>query len=448
MSIVKFTISGIYSSALSKLLVDRGYQPTRLSNTLSERLGGLGVAKDEPDVVLKDMSRWQGVILIGDQAKTIADTIVQELGSVAQFYLPKIYGAVYKPSVVERVRNGIILELENRRGLLKARDDNVGLVQVTGYARSVSKLLVTPTVRLRHGSAEAERTGRTVDEPPLPGGWRWRRRGTDDDNAEVASKANDLEDMLSSPEVPDGRCVLQGKDYVELVFGLDAKSVLDGWRAKVTPTINGHHYLKSLGPEYSALVYFAEAVRDEIPGKIDGYLRDTIVKGVYPRTGEEVKIFHMKPDGRDIELSSGYVLHSDQSTIMVRRSVKSRGEYDGFNLEKRLGDYILTEFKLGEWHYVSTYFRRDGTEIGRYANICTPPEVSKTFIRYIDLYVDVVETGGQVKTLDKDQLEDALHKGYVTQTMYKKAIDTAEALSANLKSDGKGQLNRERAPHS
>ncbi|MEM0321418.1 MAG: hypothetical protein QW613_03345, partial [Thermoprotei archaeon] len=165
MSIVKFTISGIYSSALSKLLLDRGYQPTRLTNTLVERLGGAGTSKDEPDVVIKDMSRWQGVILIGDQAKTVADTIVQELGTVAQFYLPKVYGAVFKPSIVERIRNGIILELEGHKGLLKTRGDSVGLVQVTGYARSVSKLLVTSAVRVRFGGAEAERTARLIEEP-------------------------------------------------------------------------------------------------------------------------------------------------------------------------------------------------------------------------------------------------------------------------------------------
>ncbi|MEM0120225.1 MAG: DUF402 domain-containing protein [Thermoprotei archaeon] len=433
MSIVKFTISGIYSSALSKLLLDRGYQPTRLTNTLVERLGGAGTSKDEPDVVIKDMSRWQGVILIGDQAKTVADTIVQELGTVAQFYLPKVYGAVFKPSIVERIRNGIILELEGHKGLLKTRGDSVGLVQVTGYARSVSKLLVTSAVRVRFGGAEAERTARLIEEPPLPDGWRWRRRASDEENTNVAAKASDLEEMFASPEIPEGRCVLSGKDYVELVFGLEAKKLLDDWRSKITPTISGHHYLKSLGPEYSALVYFAESIREYIPDKIDERLMDTVVKGVYPRSGEEVKIFHMKPEGNDTELSSGRVLHSDESTIIVRRPIKSRGEYDGLNVEKRVGDYAITEFKLGEWYYVTTYFRRDGAEIGKYANICTPPEASKVYIRYIDLYVDVVKSGSQVKIVDREQLEDAIHKGHITQTMYKKAVETAEKLSQTLR---------------
>lgn len=435
---MKFTVSGIYSSALSKLLLEKGYQPTRLSSTLVERLGGAGSDKDEPDVIIKDMSRWQGVIVIGDRAKTVADTIVQELGTVAVFYLPKVYGAVYKPAVVERVRNGVVLELEDRRGLLKTRSDSFGLVQVTGYARSVSKLLVTTHIRIRAGGAEAERAGRGSEDPLLPAGWRWRRRSSEKDNREVASKANDLEEMFSSPEIPDGRCVLPGKDYVELVFGLDAKSTLDEWRAKVTPTIPGHHYLKSLGPEYSALVYFAESVREAVGDRLEHYLKDTIVKGVYPRSGEEVRLFHMKPEGSDAELSSGYVLHSDENSIIVKRQIRSRGEYDGLNAEKRLGDYALTEFRLGEWYYVTTYFRRDGTEIGKYANICTPPEVSKVFIRYIDLYVDVVKSGGEVRVLDKEQLEDALHKGYITQKMYKKASETAEKVSKELKGEDGG----------
>ena len=426
--IMKFGITGVYSSAISKILVDRGYEPTRLTNTLVERLGGVGGGNEEPDVFIRDMSRWQGIILIGEQAKALADAVLEVLGGSAILYFPRVYGAVYKANVIERVRNGVIVGLDDKRGLLKTRrfEPEVELVQVTGYARSVSKLLVTDEVRVRAGDSSATRTGQPRYEHELPGGWRWRKRTTEENDAEVVKKAHDLEEMLDSPEVPEGRCIVQGKDYVEVMFGYEVKGELDRWRRKLTPTIDGHHYLKSLGPEYSALVDFAERVQPLIPDKVDGLLSETIVKGVYPRNSEEVRVFHMKPNGVDIERSPGYVLHSDEKSVVVRRSIRAPGRYDGFEAERRPGDYAISEFGVNEWYYLTVYYRRDGTEIGKYVNICTPPEISKTFIRYVDLYVDVVEHEGEARIIDKDQLDDALHSGYITQGMYQRSLGVAK----------------------
>jgi protein associated with RNAse G/E len=431
---VKFTVSGVYSSAISKILVDKGYEPTRLSNTIVQRLGGMGGGEDEPDIVIRDMSRWQGVVLIGDAAKSLANDVLQEVGDAAMLYLPHVYGAVYKASVIERVRNGVIVDLEGRKGLLKTHryDAEAELVQVTGYARSVSKLLVTDSIKIRSGGAEANRWGRNAFESELPPGWRWKRRASDEENTDVAGKANDLEDMLESPEVPEGRCLLQGKDYVELVFGYEVKPVLDAWRRKLVPTINGHHYLKSLGPEYSALVDFAERVQPLLPEKLDDILAETIAKGVYPRNSEEIRIFHMKPNGTDIERSPAYVLHSDNKVVVAKRSIRSAGKYDGLEVDKRPGDRAISEFRVDEWYYATNYFRRDGSPIGRYVNICTPPEISKSFIRYIDLYVDVVEVNGNVRIIDKDQLDEALENGHITQKMYDKSLKTAEEVAESL----------------
>ena len=434
---MKFSISGVYSSAVSKILVERGHIPTRLSKTLVDRLGGLGALDDEPDVYIKDMSRWQGIVLIGDGAKVMADEIVSEAKEAGVFYLPKSYGAVYKARVLERVRNGYIVDLDGRRGLVKSRlyETEVNAVQVTGYARSVSKVLLTDSVRIRSGGAEAvrlSRFSREFRESDLPGGWKWRSQGSELEKEDVLKKAQDIEEMVLSPEIPDGRCVLPGVDYVEVVLGLNAKKIMDGWRRKLVPTMDGHHYLKSLGPEYSALVDFAERVKELIPDKFDELISQTIVRGVYPRSTEEIKIVHMKPNGIDIEYSPVYVVHSDADTIITKRRIMSSGRYDGLGVERQPGDYALTEFKVNQWYYTTSYYRRDGAKIGEYVNINTQPEIAKGFIRYIDLYVDVVRKRGEIKVIDKEELDGALADGYISKEVYDKANQVAEEVARLL----------------
>jgi protein associated with RNAse G/E len=432
---LKFTVTGVYSSAISKMLLENGHEPTRLSNTLVQRLG-IAARNDEPDVVIKDMSRWQGVVLIGDGAKVLADEITDKVKQSAMFYLPKVYGAIYKARILEKVRNGFIVDLDGRKGLLKTKlyETEIMAVQVTGYARSVSKLLVTDTLRVRAGGSEAIRLSRgRMSQPDLPAGWKWKKNGSEEDRKAVSEKARDVEEMVSSPEVPEGRCIAQGVDYVELVFGYDAKKVLDEWRRKLVPTMNGHHYLKSLGPEYSALVEFAERVQPFVGEQFEQIVKDTLIKGVYPRSTEEIKIFHMKPNGVDVEQSPAYVLHSDEKTIITKRRIRSSGKYDGLNAEKSPGDYAITEFRIDEWFEKTTYYRRDGSEIGVYANISTPPEVSKTFIRYIDLYIDVVRSGENVSIIDQDELERAYKNGHINEYLYQKAIEMAQKVAEELK---------------
>lgn len=416
-------------------MVDKGYEATQLSQTLVQRLG-IQAIEDAPDVYIRDLSRGQGVAIIGENARKVGEDLCAELEEIATLHIPKVYGAVYKARITEKVRRGYLIELDDRLGFLRSRrpEYEVSAVQVTGYSRSMSKLLLTDAVRIRKGGAEAIRTGRGSYDQHLPKGWRWRRSGDDLENTEVAEQASDIEESVQSPEVPDGRAILQGRDYVELVFGAGVKPRLDEWRRKLTPTMNYHHYLKSLGASYSAFVDFGERVQPLISDKFDAILSESIVKGVYPRHGEKVRITHIKPDGVDIQRWPATVVHSDEATVIVKRNIRSSGLYDGLDVDRFPGDQAVTEFRVGEWFSITTYTRRDGSDVGSYANISTPPEICKDFIRYIDLYVDVVRTPEGVETVDVEQLEDAYAKGLITQSLHDKAVEAAKKAEAALSS--------------
>ncbi|MEM3670843.1 MAG: DUF402 domain-containing protein [Thermoprotei archaeon] len=431
---MKFTVTGIYSSALSKMLVDRGHTPTKLSTTLVQRLGVEDLS-DPADVQIRDMARTQGVIVLGEGAKQISDEIVDSLKDVATMYLPKTYGAVYKARIVEKTRRGYLIELNDRLGLLRTRrpEYEISAVQVTGYSRSASKLILTDVVKIRKGAAEAVRIGRSNSDQYLPKRWRWRSTGDDIENTEVAEATSDIEESVESPEVPDGRSVYQGIDYVELVFSSSVKATLDDFRRKLVPTISGHHYLKSLGAAYSAFVDFGERVQPLVGDSFDSLLSESIVRGVYPRHNEKVRILRMTPEGTDSQKWPVSVVHSDDKTIIVKHSVRFRENQEQPELDVLPGDLATTEFRIGEWFSTTTFTRRNGGLVGAHVDVSTPPEPCKEFIRYIDLYVDVVKDAKEVKVLNLDRLDEAYEKGLVTSNMRDKAVEAAKAAEERLK---------------
>ncbi|MEM3857631.1 MAG: DUF402 domain-containing protein, partial [Thermoprotei archaeon] len=81
----------------------------------------------------------------------------------------------------------------------------------------------------------------------------------------------------------------------------------------------------------------------------------------------------------------------------------------------------------------TTFTRRNGGLVGAHVDVSTPPEPCKEFIRYIDLYVDVVKDAKEVKVLNLDRLDEAYEKGLVTSNMRDKAVEAAKAAEERLK---------------
>ena len=147
------------------------------------------------------------------------------------------------------------------------------------------------------------------------------------------------------------------------------------------------------------------------------------------QVGKEIKIEHVKLDGRIIFLSEGEIVGEDfeQKKLVLRRSrFKGRSKYDGLGIDKREGDYAVSEVQEGRWYYTHTYFRKDGTLIGRYVNINTPVEFYPDRIRYVDLEIDVVQmTDGRVFVTDEEDLKERFKAGFLSEQLMEAAKKAA-----------------------
>ena len=81
------------------------------------------------------------------------------------------------------------------------------------------------------------------------------------------------------------------------------------------------------------------------------------------------------------------------------------------------------------WHDIGRFHRADGTFMGFYANILTPPLMEGRVWHTTDLFLDVwVPSGGGVRLLDEDDLAEALAKAHIDAETARRAREEADRL--------------------
>ena len=222
----------------------------------------------------------------------------------------------------------------------------------------------------------------------------------------------------------------------EIEFPHFTKSMLDEERNKIVPTIFHHHRLKTIASEVVDLIERKDLTYHPEKRKALGEnLEKRLIWDGYS-LGKEIAIEHVKLDGELVYLSEGELIEADfkeRKLVLKRRKFKGRSKYDGLNVEKREGDYAITEAKEGDWFYKHTYFREDGELVGWYYNVNTPVEFYPDRIRYVDLEVDVVaRPGGEVEVVDEPILERQVQAGYLSHRLREKASQVAYELRSRI----------------
>jgi len=212
--------------------------------------------------------------------------------------------------------------------------------------------------------------------------------------------------------------ILEGSRYVDVEFPALSKEKLDEIRGSVTPNLEGHHYYKACGVNISSALDMAEKLLEKGGSReeVEKLLKQTI-RAKYPIVGSLIEMEHVKLHGDAFNLGKAVIEAFDhhRSLIRFRRVFKKKGIYDGLKTEKTPGDYAVTEAKIGEWHFKTRYFAKDGRYKGTYINLNTPIELYPYGIRYVDLEVDVcVWPNGRVKKLDEKKLKEATAEGIIT----------------------------------
>ncbi|MCU0596742.1 MAG: DUF402 domain-containing protein [Desulfobacterota bacterium] len=225
----------------------------------------------------------------------------------------------------------------------------------------------------------------------------------------------------------------------EVDFPFCAKAALDELRNRVLPSVPRHHHFRIVASDYVSLL--EEKTLSGHPEKRESLGRSMEKSLIWDtlQEGKEIKIEHVKLDGEVIFLSEGVIVERDfdrRRLVLKRSRFKGRTKYDGLGIEKREGDYAISEVQERLWHYQHTYFRSDATLIGRYVNINTPVEFYPDRIRYVDLEIDVIQMpDGRIFVLDEEDLEARFKAGYLTEQLLETAKKTAVQRVERLRED-------------
>jgi Ribonuclease G/E len=460
--VIKMTsirIRGIYTTALTKFFIDRGYMINQMSDTMRERFPD-SETHDVPNVDIKHTRDLQGISLVGD--REALEQIATDLTSayVDVFTLRStidLYG-IYKGSII-KTNNETIVNLGTDIGILpEPTDEEEVLVQVLEmndkpllttritFSGEYSVIIPEDDIKISRkirDDAERERLvtiGRKVKPQAFGVLWRTSSEYVDEDVlvAEARELSKNAEFVMEKYDQLDGPGLIkEGKSHMKILFGSQSKHRLDEVRNTIVPTMRQHHMLKSAGRDISFAVDVVEKIKAERDIRdIDGLFHAIFRQVKGPKIGDDITLEHVKPSSHTVFIEGAKVKRYAPPYIKLKRYMAPRGYYDGLDVRKDPGDYCITEMEEGAWHFKHTYFDRNNEEKGAYFNICTPIEIFPTKIRYIDLEVDVVRfPDGESHIIDEELLEKRVEEGIFPEKIASIAMREADMIKNSYESE-------------
>ncbi|MCL6641703.1 MAG: DUF402 domain-containing protein [Candidatus Bipolaricaulota bacterium] len=429
-------LRGIYATALAALLREHGWQIVQPTEALYPYTDPQDrFAPFEVDV--RDREDKQGVLAVGATAPLNALTalLFAELpDALCTPALPEL-GAIYLGIVHKRRAWGYEIDLGGLRGFLPHPELDRPLKKGEAVRVQVKEIahpqpIVTTKLSLAGRFAvlsqeqgvgiskeitDTEERERllTLGRRCCANGWGviWRtsayHRDMRDLQDEIKLLRQELLKLESHPDEGIPGKLLAGQTTVMIEFPGGSKQTLDRWRARLTPTESGYHRHQS-APEAIAV------------------------------PSQRVRIEHIKVSSDFSVAMTGQVIQTSPQQITVRREIKGPGVYDGLNIPKEPGDYAITEFSCGAWHYETRYYSRDGTLKGVYVNINTPIEFYADRVRYVDLEIDVVQRPGEpAQIIDEPDLQGVAHCVSPQLIMRAHTIATECARMLNARAHGR-----------
>jgi len=462
--LAKVRIRGIYATALTKLLMERGHEIVQPSEKIARRFNVV-VDNSPSDVTVKDSDDGDGVIIVGFPRET--REVFNELSSSIPYVfkcLSRIeLHSVYLARVVESRGDECVVETGDFKAGLSPCKRSVGDKVIVGVRRTplypgervvLSEVfrLTGKLVALVHGSPritfsehirDSELRARltTLAASRLMGsglGIHFRSSSRFASQEEILGEIDRLLDeyrrlMTIARDAEPPLKLFDGELVGVISFTSLAKSLLDDVRSTVAPTIRGHHSLRSvgLGDLVEAVEYciLQGCSREAASRGLQEYLLDKLLEEPV------IHIRHVKPTGEAVELTPGrvekIVREEGLTKIVVKRVISGHGAYDGLGVEKKPGDVDYMVVTLGEPYVIHNYYR-DKTWLGSYINVNTPPEVSYNLVKYHDLLVDVaVHPTGEIRVLDREELDNAYRQGLIDEKLYEYALRAVDKLLRN-----------------
>ncbi|ABW02208.1 DUF402 domain-containing protein [Caldivirga maquilingensis] len=423
----KVRVRGIYATALTKIMLEDGYDIVQATDTILSRFNILH-STEPPDVTIKDDENIPGALfIIGkcSEVNKVLESILRRVGDVAYNKPPVplysvIMGVVADNGHIE-VAPGVLALLEGSNYFRPGDKLPVTMVNVTGQLRA-SPYIMPTTSYLRVIDSPTVRLSRHIKDPDakmmlvrvglskinqLGGlGIRWRSSAqylSEEDAEKALDEAISLVNAIrvKIAEARDYDMLFEGECIVSVILDAEARWVLDDIRNTIVPTVKGHHALKITMKNTEILDYTEYLVgelkmRDELGRALANYALSNL---------STINVHHVKVNGEHINLGPGERVHYSNGLLIIRRELKPGGTLDGLNVAKEYGDAAYSVINIGERHLTHIYVSHDGSFKGAYVNINTPIEVTWDGVIYIDLEVDLtVDKGFNVNIIDEDKL--------------------------------------------
>ncbi|MCY0868616.1 MAG: DUF402 domain-containing protein [Desulfurococcus sp.] len=459
---IRVRVRGIYSTAITKMLAEKGYRIVQASEKIMSRLG-LSFDNSPSDVTVKDSDDGDGVIVVGFPAETrevfdyLTNMIPYTIRALSKIELYSVYLA----KVEENKGGECTVDAGDFKAQVTPCSERPGGKLIIGVRRAPlypgERIIVSRSFRLTgrlvaliHGDSRVY-FSKHIRDPELKArltaiaasriagsglGVHFRSSsrfaGVEDVRAEIDFLLGEYSRLLSRARDSEPPLKLYSGELVGYIgFTSLSKSFLDEVRNTIVPTVIGHHSLRSMN--LGDLVELAEHAitygcdRSNISRSLLEYVLLKI------REKNVIHIRHIKPTGEVLELTPGRIESVVEARgsrrILVKRVIAGGGFYDGLNVEKKPGDVDYALIPLGE-SFISHNYYRDGVWLGSYINVNTPPEVSPGLLKYHDLLVDVVVSPQlEARIIDVDRLEDACSKGLLSHQLCDHAMKTAESIA-------------------
>ena len=311
-------------------------------------------------------------------------------------------------------------------------------------------LSMSPAVRISKQitSEGARERLRKLGDSLETNGWGiiWRtaaQNATDDvlsdEIQELVQQAGDVRQRLSGAKALG---YLYGGDIsTQVEMPGDAKRLCDQLRAELLPTLPGHHKYKAQGDVYGATV---DALENELPADV---LRNrTAPLGVLASVNAMQSPLRDTLRVRMQGLRNGAAAHYegkrvaydvDAGWVEVRQELRSKDSYpDGLRLDKRPGDYVVTRFQEGNWHYVTRFYGRQGTWKADYAGIATPTAIFSDQVHLVDLGASVCQSPEQAAELiGIEEVRESQKQGLVGAALVNRVQEEGTALLERLRQE-------------
>jgi hypothetical protein len=450
-TLMKAKIRGIYSTALTKMLLDNGFEIVQPSLTVKNRFG-LPDNSAPPDIKIKDRYDLQGVRVLGTSDVVNAfqfilhsafeDALTRKWRvTIDGIYNGKpiesdedivyvdisgnVIGRLPKHELAIAEDKPLLVQVERRRIGTKQPILTTKLKIVGTYAILAQNSRVGVSLRIRDLNKRAELYALAKTLALEGWGIIWRepsanqsRAVLENEVAELAEKVKILNEKATHTEAP--ALLIEGLGFMDVEFPYFSKKSLDKLRASVAQTLDGHHFYKCCGGNVSAALEMAEKLLEKEQNRNEveeSFKKQTLCE--FPEEGSLVDVEHVKLSGLVFHLGQATIESLNGKQIKYSRIIQSDGFYDGLGVKKEAGDKAESETKIGEWCITTKYFSNNGEWKGTYINLNTPVEVYPKAIRYADLEVDVcILPDGTNKILDLEKLEKALEKGYISGKLF------------------------------